>query len=64
MDEKTECQVTDRLRWNDLSDLLADQIKALIAAHEWKQVGQIIDSYRGAGRKSSEIEILGILYDL
>lgn len=50
--------------WNDLSDLLADQIKALIAAHEWKQVGQIIDSYRGAGRKSSEIEILGILYDI
>lgn len=50
--------------WNDLSDLLADQIKALIAAHEWKQVGQIIGSYRGAGRKSSEIEILGILYDI
>lgn len=50
--------------WNDLSDLLADQIKALIAAHEWKQVGQIIDSYRNAGRKSSEIETLGILYDI
>ena len=50
--------------WNDLSDLLADQIKALIAAHEWKQVGQIIDSYRRAGRKSSVIETLGILYDI
>lgn len=50
--------------WNDLSDLLADQIKALIAAHEWKQVGQIIDSYRKTGRKSSEIETLGILYDI
>lgn len=50
--------------WNDLSDLLADQIKALIATHEWKQVGQIIDSYRKTGRKSSEIETLGILYDI
>lgn len=47
-----------------MSDLLADQIKALIAAHEWKQVGQIIDSYRKTGRKSSEIETLGILYDI
>ena len=50
--------------WNELSDLLADQIKSLIEAHAWDSVGEIIESYRRAGRKSSILETFGVWYDI
>ena len=50
--------------WNELSDLLADQIKSLIEAHAWDSVGEIIESYRKAGRKSSILETFGVWYDI
>lgn len=50
--------------WNELSDLLADQIKSLIETHAWDSVGEIIESYRKAGRKSSILETFGVWYDI
>ncbi len=50
--------------WNDLSDLLAEQIKGMMTDKNWETVGQIMKSYRKAGRKSSTLEMLGILYDI
>lgn len=50
--------------WNDLSDLLAGQVKNLISRGDWKQVGQIIEAYRQAGRKSTSLEILRTLYKM
>lgn len=46
--------------WNELSYLLADQIKKMIEDNRWDQVTQIIQSYRRAGRKSSSLEVLSI----
>lgn len=51
-------------QWNELSDLLGEQLKALIDSGCWKQVGEVIESYRKAGRKSSSLEEIGILYDI
>lgn len=50
--------------WNDLSDLLAEQIKSLMEKGDWDQIGQIMESYRSTGRKSSTLEMLGVLYDV
>lgn len=50
--------------WNDLSDLLAEQIKSLMEKGDWDQIGQIMESYRSTGRKSSTLEMLGVLYDI
>ena len=55
--------VYDR-EWNELSDLLAEQVKSLIENGDWKQVGEIIASYRSTGRKSSTLEMFGVLYDI
>lgn len=50
--------------WNDLSDLLAEQIKSLMEKGDWDQIDQIMGSYRSTGRKSSTLELLGVLYDV
>lgn len=50
--------------WSDLSDLLAEQTKNLFVTQEWEQIGQIIEGYHKAGRKSSELETLSILYNI
>ena len=50
--------------WDDLSDLLAEQIKSLMEKGDWDQIGQIMESYRSTGRKSSTLEMLGVLYDV
>lgn len=46
--------------WNELSDLLADQLKKMMENNRWTQVTQIIQSYRSAERKSSSLEMLSI----
>lgn len=50
--------------WNDLSDLLAEQVQMLISSGQWEQAGQMMESYRSTGRKSSAMEMLGVLYDI
>lgn len=50
--------------WNELSDLLSDQVKALLDGHAWDAVREIIESYRKAGRKSSTLETIGVMYDI
>lgn len=50
--------------WNDLSDLLAEQVQMLISSGQWEQTGQMMESYRSTGRKSSAMEMLGVLYDI
>lgn len=50
--------------WNDLSDLLAEQVQMLISRGQWEQTGQMMESYRSTGRKSSAMEMLGVLYDI
>ncbi len=51
-------------QWNELSRMLAEQLKKLIADGNWKEIAAIIDSYRTAGRKSSDLEVIGILKDI
>ncbi|MDD6571653.1 MAG: hypothetical protein PUF12_04590, partial [Thermoflexaceae bacterium] len=50
--------------WNDLSDLLAKQVKSLMAKGDWDQIEQIMASYCNTGRKSSTLEMLRVLYDI
>lgn len=50
--------------WNELSDLLAEQLKDLIGAWQWEQVGKIMESYRSTERKNSSMQMLGLLYDI
>lgn len=46
--------------WNELSELLAEQVKKMIEDKNWEQVIPIIDSYEKAGRKNSSLEMLKI----
>lgn len=55
--------VYDR-EWDELCHLLAGQVKKLITENNWEQVEELLNTYRKTDRKSSEIETLGILYDI
>lgn len=50
--------------WNELSDLLTEQLKNMIEEGQWEQIKLIIDSYRKNGRKSSDLEIISIFSDI
>lgn len=50
--------------WNGLSDILAEHIKCMIEQEQWERVGENIISYRKSQRKSSILEMLGILYNI
>lgn len=50
--------------WNALSDQLAEEIQKLIISSDWEQAGELLTSYRSAGRKSSRLEVLAIWYDI
>lgn len=50
--------------WNELSDILAEHIKCMIEQEQWERVGESIISYRKSERKSSILEMLGILYNI
>lgn len=50
--------------WNELSNLLTEQLKNMIEEGQWEQIKLIIDSYRKNGRKSSDLEIISIFSDI
>ena len=50
--------------WNELSDLLTEQLKSMIEEGQWEQIKLIIESYRINGRKSSDLEIISIFSDI
>lgn len=50
--------------WNELSDVLANQLQQLIARGNWREAEILIKSYRSEGRKSSALEVIGILIDI
>ena len=51
-------------QWNELSCMLAERLKLLMVDGNWNEISTVIDSYRTVGRKSSDLEIIGILYDV
>ncbi len=51
-------------QWNDLSCVLAEKLKKLMIYGDWVEIGNLIGSYRTTGRKSSDLEVVGILYDI
>lgn len=50
--------------WNELSNLLTEQLKNMIEEGQWEQIKLIIESYRKNGRKSSDLEIISIFSDI
>ena len=50
--------------WNELSETLAKKVEEFIVMQNWAAVGQIMQSYRSGGRKSSLLESLEILYQI
>lgn len=50
--------------WNELSDMLALQMKQMMEQGEWNQVAAIIASYRSGQMKSSALEMLGLMSDI
>lgn len=50
--------------WNELSNLLTEQLKNMIEEGQWEQIKLIIDSYRKNKRKSSELELIAVFSDI
>lgn len=50
--------------WNELSDVLASQVKQMMEHGNWSQAATVIASYRSGQMKGSTLEMLGIMSDI
>lgn len=51
-------------QWNELSDLLVEQLKQLIELRNWEQIETLLESYCKMNRKSSNLEVIRILNNI